>query len=122
MEDQAILEEGREKKSFKDLEKDYNQVRRLYLTWRHTGGNSGGRKLALALGGHGCYLDGIGGEGGQPGHFVLLGRVGQIMGHPCVGPVELLPGDAIAWRTREIDSEEGLLAERSRRNMLSSDR
>lgn len=92
----------------------------LHLTWRNPGGNGGGGKLALALGGHGCYLDGIRGEGGQPCHFVLLGRVGQIMGHPCVGPVELLPGDAIAWRKRKNDGEEGTL-ERSRRNMLSTD-
>lgn len=70
----------------------------LLLTWRHTGGNSGGGELALALGGHGCNLDGVSSEGSEPCHLVLLSQVGQIMGHPCVGPVKLLPGDAIAWR------------------------
>lgn len=106
MEDQAILEESRENKSFVDLGKESNWVRRFIQTWRHPGGNSGGRKLTLALGGHGCYLDGVGGEGGEPCHFVLLRRVGQIMGHPRVGPVELLPGDSEAWRKRKNDVEE----------------
>lgn len=78
----------------------------LRLTWRNAGGNRGGGELALALGRHGCHLDGVGGECGQPCHFVLLGGVGQIMGHPRVGPVELLPGDAIAWRKRKNDVQQ----------------
>lgn len=94
--------------------KDSNWVRRFNQTWRHPGGNSGGRKLTLALGGHGCYLDGVRGEGGEPCHFVLLRGVGQIMGHPRVGPVELLPGDSVAWRKRKNDVEEAALAEGSR--------
>lgn len=70
----------------------------LCLTWWHAGGDGGGRELSLAFGGHGRYLDGVGGEGGEPCHLVLLSQVGQIMGHPCVGPIKLFPGDAIAWR------------------------
>lgn len=71
--------------------------------------------MTLALGGHGRHLDGVGGEGGEPCHFVLLRGVGQIMGHPCVGPVELLPGDAIAWRKRDSS----VSAERSRDVMFA---
>ena len=77
----------------------------MSLTWRHTGGNSGCGHLALALGGHGCHLDGVSGESREAGHLVLLGQVGQIMGHPRVGPVKLLPGDAIAWRKRQSDEK-----------------
>lgn len=41
------------------------------------------------------------------------------MGHPRVGPVELLPGDPVAWRKRRNDVEEGALAGRSRGSKLS---
>lgn len=54
--------------------------------------------MSLAFGGHGCHLDGVGGESGQPCHLVLLSQVGQIVGHPRVGAVELLPGDAVPWK------------------------
>lgn len=68
------------------------------LTWRDTRGDGGGRELALAFSGHGCHLDGVGGERSEPCHLVLLSQVGQVMSHPCVGPVELLPGDTIPWK------------------------
>lgn len=67
------------------------------LTWRHPRGDGGGGKLALALGGHGSHLDGVGGEGSEAGDAVLQGDVGQVMGHPCVGAVVFLPGDPVAW-------------------------
>ena len=66
-------------------------------TWRHPRGDGGGRHLALALGGHGGHLDGVGGERGEPGHAVLQGHVGQVVGHTRVGAVVLLPGDPVAW-------------------------
>ncbi len=66
------------------------------LTWRDTGGYRGGGELPLALGGHSCDLDGVRSERGESRHLVLLSQVGQIMGHPSVGPVKLLPGNTIA--------------------------
>ena len=72
------------------------------LTWRYAGGDSGSRQLALALGGHGCYLNGVCGEGSEPRHLVFLSQVGQIMGHPSIGPVELFPGDTVAWKKWQI--------------------
>lgn len=68
------------------------------LTWWYTGGDSGGRELTLAFGGHSCHLDGVSGERSEPCHLVLLSQVGQIMSHPSIGPVELLPRDTIAWK------------------------
>ena len=66
-------------------------------TWRHPRGDGGGRHLALPLGSHGGHLDGVGGECGEPGHAVLQGHVGQVVGHARVGAVVLLPGDPVAW-------------------------
>ena len=66
------------------------------LTWRDPRGDGGGGQLALALGGHAGHLDGVGGECGQAGDPVVQGDVGQVVGHPGVGAVELLPGDAVA--------------------------
>lgn len=66
-------------------------------TWRHPRGDGGGRHLALPLGSHGGHLNGVGGECGEPGHAVLQGHVGQVVGHACVGAVVLLPGDPVAW-------------------------
>lgn len=54
--------------------------------------------MSLAFGRHRCHLNGVGGESGQTRHLVLLSEVGQIVGHPRVGAVELLPGDPVAWR------------------------
>lgn len=65
------------------------------LTWRDTRGDGGGRPLTLTLGGHAGHLDGVGGEGGQSRHLVLQGNVGQVVGDPGVGPIELLPGDPV---------------------------
>jgi len=65
------------------------------LTWRYTRGYGGGRKLSLAFGSHGCHLNSVSSEGSEACNLVLLSHVGQIMGHPCIGPVELLPGDTI---------------------------
>ena len=65
-------------------------------TWRHARGDGGGGELPLALGGHAGHLDGVGGEGGEPRHPVVLGQVGQVVGHPGVGAVKLLPGDPVA--------------------------
>lgn len=41
------------------------------LTWRDSGGDGGGGLLALALGGHGCNFNGVGGEGSEAGDPVL---------------------------------------------------
>lgn len=51
--------------------------------------------MTLTLGGHAGHLDGVGGQGSQPSHLVLEGDVGQVVGDPGVGPVELLPGDPV---------------------------
>lgn len=66
------------------------------LTWRDARGDGGSGQLALSLGGHGRHLDGVGGERREARHLVLLSQVGQVVGHSRVGPVELLPRDAIA--------------------------
>lgn len=50
--------------------------RELGLTWWHSRGYGGGGELALALGGHGSYLDGVGGEGSQTCDPVLLCQIG----------------------------------------------
>lgn len=66
-------------------------------TWRHARGDGGGGHLALALGGHGGHLDGVGGERGEARDAILQGHVGQIVGHAGVGSVILLPGDPVPW-------------------------
>lgn len=43
------------------------------------------------------------------------------MGHPCVGPVELLPGDSVAWRKMKNVVEDGALVKGSRGGALASD-
>ena len=58
--------------------------------------------MSLTLGGHAGHLDGIGGEGGQPCDAVLQGHVGEVVGHPCVGAVNLLPRDTVAWNRESI--------------------
>lgn len=47
--------------------------------------------MSLPLGGHAGHLDGVGGEGSQPRDAVLQGHIGEVVGHPCVGAVKLLP-------------------------------
>ena len=54
--------------------------------------------MTLSLGGHPSHLDGVSGEGGQPGDSVLLGQVREVVGDPGVGPVKLLPRDTVACR------------------------
>lgn len=66
-------------------------------TWRHPGGDGRGRHLALALGGHGGHLDGVGGERSEACDAVLQGHVGQVVCHAGVGSVILLPGDPVPW-------------------------
>ena len=41
------------------------------LTWWDTRGDGGGGQLALALRGHACHFNGVGGESGEPGDPVL---------------------------------------------------
>lgn len=53
----------------------------------------------MPLGRHGGHLDGVGGEGSEAGDAVLQGDIGQVVRHPRVGAVVLLPGDAVAWGT-----------------------
>lgn len=66
-------------------------------TWRYPGGDGRGGHLALALGGHGGHLDGVGGERGEARDAVLQGGVGQVVCHAGVGSVVLLPGDPVPW-------------------------
>lgn len=72
------------------------------LTRGYTRRYGGCRGQAVAFGCHGCHLNGVSRERGEPRHPVLLSQVGQIMGHPAIGPVELLPGDAITWKQEWI--------------------
>lgn len=51
--------------------------------------------MTLTLGSHAGHLDGVSGKGSQTRHLVLQGNVGQVVGDPGVGPVELLPGDPV---------------------------
>lgn len=51
--------------------------------------------MTLTLGGHAGHLNGVSGEGSQPRHLVLQRNIGQVVGYPGVGPVELLPGDPV---------------------------
>lgn len=66
-------------------------------TWRYPGGDGRGGHLALALGGHGGHLDGVGGERGEARDAVLQGGIGQVVCHAGVGSVVLLPGDPVPW-------------------------
>ena len=67
---------------------------RLLTRW-DSRGDGGGGQLALALGGHAGHLDGVGGQGGEARDPVLQCDVGEVVGDPSVGAVELLPGDTV---------------------------